>query len=239
MLRGSETSIPRALAILLSAGTLVIGCSNRADDYYPLDSGRWWYFETQMKILDTVQQQRLMVANVGTGVYAGESAFIQRQPSGREVYIRETDRGIERVGTRAAIGTTEEAEAPILILPADPVPGASWHSTTMLALIESRTFARQDQLRPTALPLEIEMSVAAVDETITVPAGSFEHCLRIDGSGRRSVRTDRGNASAEVVVAQQEWYAPGVGLVKLERSETSDSPFLKAGHYVQELVQYD
>jgi hypothetical protein len=83
------------------------------------------------------------------------------------------------------------------------------------------------------------MSIAATDESVVVPAGKFDRCLRIDGSGRRNVRTDRGNASAEVSVSHQEWYAPGIGLIKAERWEHAESPFLKAGHFIQVLAQHD
>jgi len=43
---------------------------------------------------------------------------------------------------------------------------------------------------------------------------------------------------AKVTVEHHEWYAPGVGLVKATRSESAESPFLKAGYYAQELVSY-
>jgi hypothetical protein len=52
------------------------------------------------------------------------------------------------------------------------------------------------------------------------------------------VPTDRGNGSATVSVEVREWYAAGVGLIKLERSEHSTSSFLKSGQQRWELLDY-
>ena len=69
-------------------------------------------------------------------------------------------------------------------------------------------------------------------------AGVFNHCLHVTGRGQTTVQTDRGNASASVTVQVDEWYAPSVGLVKLERQETSESTFLKAGRQTWQLLDY-
>ncbi len=212
-------------------------CSDGEPDFYPLDKGRWWYFQTETTILDEHRTQRFIVANLGTGEHDDESVFIQRQASGREVYFKRTRRGIERVGVRAKIRAPTQEQSSVLIVPADLARNGRWKVQTHLTLIESRTFARQDQLRQRTLPVELSMAVAATNVSVRVPAGIFEHCLRIDGMGVRFVPTDRGNASAEVLVTHREWYAPEIGLVKSTRSEKSDSPFLKAGYYTQELLQ--
>ena len=219
---------------------LLLGCSEHGDVYYPLDEGRWWYFTTRTTILDELAEQRLVLANIGAGTLDnGASVLIQRQSSGREVHVQRTDRGLLRVAVRLPVHAEQTPQEPSLILPADRTVGTSWTISTRLRLIESRTFARQDKLRNRILPLALTMSIGSTDDSVTVPAGTFTNCIRIDGSGSRSVRTDRGNASAKVEVEHHEWYAPGVGLVKATRSESADSPFLKAGHYVQELVQHN
>ncbi len=218
---------------------LLLGCSDQVDEYYPLDNGRWWYFSTRTTILDEPAEQRLIVANIGAGKLAdGSRVLIQRQSSGREVQIQKTARGLERSAVRVSLLAKPTPQAPILILPAERQPGTSWTIATRLRLIESRTFARQDKLGNRDLPLELVMSIGAVDAAVTVPAGTFANCIRIDGIGNRAVRTDRGNASARVAVEHHEWYAPGVGLVKATRSESAESPFLKTGHYTQELISY-
>jgi hypothetical protein len=229
----------RRLAGLVACALLLLACSEQGDGYYPLDDGRWWYFTTRTTILDEVAEQRLIMANIGVGKLAdGTRVLIQRQSSGREVYIQKTNRGLERRAVRVPVLAERTPQAPSIILPATRSVGTSWKVATRLRLIESRTFARQDKLRNRDLPLELTMSIGSTDDAVTVPAGTFRNCIRVDGTGGRSVRTDRGNAMAKVTVEHHEWYAPGVGLVKATRSESAESPFLKAGHYAQELDSY-
>lgn len=73
---------------------------------------------------------------------------------------------------------------------------------------------------------------------IEVVAGRFDHCIRIEAIGARSVPTDRGNARATVNIVHRQWFSLNVGLVKSVREETSPSPFLVAGYYEQELLRY-
>ena len=169
----------------------------------------------------------------------GEKVYLQRQSAGRELYFQRTSRGVERVGTRVGVGESPTLESPTLVLSADLELASSWTTTSRLALVESRTFARQDKLRNVNLPVDLTMTVASIDETTSVPAGTFKSCIRLDGKGGRTVRIDRGNASATVTVILQEWYAPGIGLIKMTRSENTESPFLKTGCFTQELLQFE
>lgn len=245
MLLCAVMNCARTIRILLpglaaAAILLLNGCGEPQRDYFPLESGRWWYFETRTTRLEDPQDQRLIVANIGPGTKDGQAVFIQRQSAGREVYFARNDEGLIRSGVREHFAAPQKKAPPAsLVLPRDLTVGATWTTQTRLTLIESRTFARQDKLQHRSLPLDLNMSIAALDESINVRAGKFSGCLRIDGSGIRRVRTDRGNASAEVLVTHQEWYAPGIGLIKTLRSETAESPFLTAGFYSQELIQYE
>ena len=229
----------RRLAGFVACALLLLACGEQGDGYYPLDDGRWWYFTTRTTILDEVAEQRLIMANIGVGKLAdGTRALIQRQSSGREVYIQKTARGLERSAVRIPVLAEPTPQTPSIILPVTRAVGTNWKVATRLRLIESRTFARQDKLRNRDLPLELTMSIGSTDDAVTVPAGTFRNCIRVDGTGTRSVRTDRGNAMARVAVEHHEWYAPGVGLVKVTRSESAESPFLKGGYYAQELASY-
>ena len=231
-----------AVTAVLLRGALVVGlaaCTDNRAEFYPLEPGRWWYFRTQTTILDEHSEQRFIVSNLGQGERDGKPIFIQRQSTGRDVYISRDPEGAKRVGVGRGAGRKIETDEPILILPANPALGDTWSTDTRLTLIESRTFARQDKLRGRTLPLRLSMSIAATNDTVRVPAGQFDGCPRVEGTGTRQVRTDRGNASAQVEVTHLEWYAPGIGLVKSVRSETSESPFLKAGEYKQVLLQFE
>ena len=70
-----------------------------------------------------------------------------------------------------------------------------------------------------------------------MPAGRFDDCIRVEATGVTLVPADRGSLEVEVKVTQTEWYAPGVGLVKSTRLEAAESPFLRNGEYLQELLE--
>jgi hypothetical protein len=56
----------------------------------------------------------------------------------------------------------------------------------------------------------ITKTIAATDEVITVPAGGFRGCVRIEIAGSASLP----DSGATLRVQGREWYAPGVGYVK-------------------------
>ena len=43
----------------------------------------------------------------------------------------------------------------------------------------------------------------------------------------------------DILLTQKEWYAPGVGLVKLIREEPLDLPMFKGGSIMMELEKYE
>ena len=107
-----------------------------------------------------------------------------------------------------------------------------------LALIDSRTFEPRDSPIPRHLPVVLSKQVVADDAEVEVAVGRDTACLLIEGEGTANVPTARGNGTASVAVAVREWYARGVGLVKLERRESSDSSFMKSGEQTWELLDY-
>ncbi len=85
----------------------------------------------------------------------------------------------------------------------------------------------------------MEVTVASLSETVSVPAGTFGNCLKITRSG--SMMKDAGNYVGLTLVNVEEtsWYAPGVGLVKLERIETTQSDALDQGSLLIELADFE
>nr|CAA6830832.1 MAG: Unknown protein [uncultured Thiotrichaceae bacterium] len=80
--------------------------------------------------------------------------------------------------------------------------------------------------------------IASRDETVSVPAGTFEDCLLVEGEATLTMFADPLTGYQDVPIKTREWYAPGVGLVKLERSEVLDTRIYKGGSYLFELVEY-
>ena len=228
---------PAAFALVLLA-TALSGCSDDRS-FEPLAPGHWWIYAIDARVLDEPRHSRYVARNAASGELDRLTVVARRAQASSVDYLHRGKDGVtRRAYRRGPNGTLSFDQPPRVLLPADPVPGKRWSVPSTLALIESRTFARADRVIVRRYPVTLEKTVSADDATIEVPAGLFHDCLLVTGQGRTSVRTDRGNASASVTVTTREWYAPGVGLVRLEREETSTSPFLKNGRQTWTLLEH-
>ena len=229
---------PIILYISFAVLLLCAGCEKPPSPYFPLEVGLWRYYQTETKILDESKQQRI-IAGIAEQSKSndGEIYYIHRQAPDQDTYIGVHNQDIVRLARKDRSNLVERwFPEPIKILPIKPRLGDSWVVESELALIESRTFARQDKLRNRTINLDLAVEVIALDGVVTVPAGTYENCLTLQREGLVNVRTDRGNANATVTVSQTDWYAPGLGLIKSVRTEASDSPFLKTGSYTQIMI---
>lgn len=234
----SSGTAPR---VILAFAAVLAGCSGPTDQsLFPLTPGRNWYYQARTMVRDEPHDQRIVVTNTVAKEVPGAKLATQRRQMAWDYYFKETERGIFRIGsTDRRENGPRTAEEEVMILPHDVKDGTSWTVTSRLELVESRTFSADDKIVGRYYPVRLSAQVAAHDETVKVPAGSFSHCVRVDATGETSVRVDRGNGTAPVKVTQQDWYAPGVGLVKSTRLEHSDSTFLRPGTYTQELVSFE
>lgn len=233
--RGAPSNASLRL-LLLCAAVFALGTARAANapELFPAVPGKWWYYSTLTKVLDEERRQRLFVANVA---FDGRTLLQRRQGGWDHLYAIGKDGIAHQSYVNRQAGGREAREVNALLLPQPAELGASWRYDSRLRLIESRTFAAEDRLGMRYLPVALEARIAEVDATIEVPAGRFRGCVKVEASGRTLVPADRGNLEVEVAVTQTEWYAPGVGLVKSVRAEAADSPFLRNGEYVQELLE--
>lgn len=68
-----------------------------------------------------------------------------------------------------------------------------------------------------------------------VPPGRFDECFLVSGHG--TTTTDVGNyiGRAEIEISTEDWFAPGVGLVKSIRTERTSLDALNFGRLSMEL----
>lgn len=224
MLRTSRAS---RLIRLLVGLPWWFACSPATPDYLPLAPGHWGYFQVDTNIRGEPHQQRLMVANLRT---TGNTTL--QQAGG-------TRRTLLRTATGISLASSDPASVPILLLPRRLALGTRWPIQSTLQLVESRTFAAEDKLIGKRLPVQLTATVVGLEDVVVSPAGVFEHCLHLKLTGKTSVRADRGHAIADVDVAHEEWYAPDVGLVRINRTESSTSSFLVTGSYLQTLLEFN
>ena len=221
-------------AALLGTSLCLTACGPDDHTIFPTAPGHWWYYRVLTSIRGEPQEQRLFVANLSDH----QHSLRQRKQGRWDQLYSIGKRGV----TLEAFVDRRNAEAVphtlgTTVLPGRLETGESWKFTSRLRLVESRTFSAEDRLGRRYLPIAMSAEIAATDEAVEVAAGRFTGCVRVQARGTTMVPADRGNLEVEVSASQTEWYAPGVGLVKLTRQETSSSPFLRNGDYTQELLE--
>lgn len=225
------------LWLLAALSLLLPGCASD-NNYFPLEPGYWWYYNITATILDDNKVSRFIVSNSHR---AGEETdkLVQRAQQDALMLLKANGAGAELVAHKTRNDRGVIAHNPALIMfPHSLDSNEPWAQHSTLQLIESRTFARADRVVVKRYPVTLKQHIAAHDETVRVPAGKFTRCVRIDGMGEAVIKTDRGNAKATVSVKTSQWFAPGVGLIKKTREETSESPFLKPGQREWTLAAY-
>ena len=229
-----------ARALLLLGVMLALGaCKPGGSSYYPLEVSRWWDYAVRETVLDEPHHSRYLLQNAGLAKGMDNTVYVQTAQTGSAEFLRYRGAGVERIASmHPGMRGPQPDEKPRVVLPETLALGTRWQARSTLALIESRTFEPRDRLIPRHLPVMLNKQVVADDAEVEVAAGRFTACLLIEGEGSANVPTDRGNGTASVAVAVREWYARGVGLVKLERRESSDSNFMKSGEQTWELLDY-
>jgi len=88
--------------------------------------------------------------------------------------------------------------------------------------------------------IPLEFTVEAEDDTVTVGAGTFEHCLRVKATGSLFAGSTLQDFMGIrfIQVEQTDWYAPGVGLIRRVRNE-STTPAEWNNTYTQELLGFE
>lgn len=221
-----------ALAIAALAGCGGSGPSK----YFPLGRGdHWEYALTEANSIAT-STELFTVDDAGTAEREGARHYLRRTSNGTEYWLKIEDGHIDRVATRTAVEEVPTNDAASLrVLPVAPKAGDSWSFGTQPYILERALPFRERFAHDESKRFELHMKVESVDETVTVPAGSFEHCIKVEGEGRFFVLADARIGASEVPVTQTEWYAPDVGLVKLVRSETLDTTNIVGGTVTMEL----
>jgi Tfp pilus assembly protein PilF len=180
------------------------------ETYYPLVAGSSWTYQVTVKVGDEVKKSQVTRKAVGVDV-AGQTAIV----TGLHAEAVKDDAvyavGATRLATNADPGGIEPLKEPFKVLPLRPKVGDKWQRSTDDGAVSS-----------TCLGFE----------KVKTEAGDFEaakvYTIRVGGKDR----SDR--------VETNQWYAPGVGLVKsVMTSRWIRDGKVNAEERTEELVSYD
>lgn len=230
----------RSILIMLIASVGLIGCSDKpaTNDYFPLQEGLSWQYRYQLTTSAKQEQGRYTVTNLGTTEIGNETVTIRRTSTDRDYYLLQKPDGIYRYASRTLFEThpvVDEPARPVLPTPYLGSSERTWSSTTTSYVIH-RTGPSTIASANATKDFVMNYRIASQDETVIVPAGKFEHCLLVEGDATLTLFADPMTGYTDIPVKTREWYAPGVGMVKLERTEPLETSVYKGGRYVFELI---
>ncbi len=230
-----------ALALVLVAG---LGACDGDDGHdagtslFPLEPGRRWSYRIERSNASGTEVDERAVRIAGTETIQGERYSVRRWSTGVDYYVGVDERGVFRRAKRTFIETEPRLDqSPRFVLRAPYTVGTDWTQDTRAYLLWRPGPDKYDYTRHHVV--QMTYTIVAVDETVTVPEGHFTGCMLVSGEGALQVYTDPVAGTVLVPLTTREWYAPGVGLVKVERSEPLDSAAVKGGEWRMELIDFE
>lgn len=228
----------------IAAALLVAGCSNspQSDAYFPLEVGARWEYDVASDI-DNTLTHKTYVASVDRVVESetGDTIYVRRveAPSevGIEFWLRKDKNGIVRIAKRVDVDEQAKLDRdPRMVLKTPLAQGATWMVPSEPFVIGPKTDLG---LREVKMPkVMMNYTVESIDDTVTVPAGTFKQCARAVGVGMMPLFVDAVQGFVNLTLTHREWYCKGVGLVKVERDEPLNSMLWSGGKITMALTEY-
>ena len=195
----------------------------RPGNYYPLAVGNTWHYrdenggEITFEIIDTIQIQRAGGKTVESFVLQKSSTSAGLENIVNYSYLGPLfdEKGEVSGIVQHAQNTTSGTGDTILFEPFLPlyqfplIPGEKWDVSFQAKLVP--------ELFPFGDGLD-EFEVLS-EETVTVPAGIFEHVFQVQESFRWSFDIGNQDFPLDITVVKK-WIAPDVGIVKFTQSQT-------------------
>lgn len=211
----------KSICLALSA-LFLASCGVSITDYYPLKEGKSWEYRID-------KSQTRNIENFAARDLDGIEVVPQKiESSGGTAFsfMAKDKNGIYTYAYQAPSETEPEVLPEADYILKNPLkPGKSWEkSASIQLLLES-------------IPYSMLYLVKSKKETVTVPAGTFENCLLIKGSGL--AQADKGALGIiKITVTEDRWFAPGVGLVKSVRKQSGNHVLAGSGETVVQLVSW-
>jgi hypothetical protein len=234
------------MGVLVLVCVFISGCdstqrvTNGGVGYFPLDEGRKWSYRVITSLTGSAPVvSTLNIKNIGRKTSQDKQYWVRRTSHGTDYYFQENETGIYRVAKRTIVETKprlDKISRMVMPLPTPKKVGKSW-SVLSQSYTLHRVSPNYEPPFENVARFHMTYTVVGLDEEVTVPAGTFKNCLLIEGQAQidqhAGANTDEGDG--EIEITTREWYAPNVGMVKMERNEPLDGSVFKGGSVVMEL----
>jgi hypothetical protein len=220
----------------------VSSCSPKSeqDAYFPLDDGRSWTYRVT-KNLDEAEAPNIDLLELsarGAQDVDGKPALRRHSDNGVDYWFRSDASGIFRVASKNALEKELKTDnPPRYVLKKPYAVGTQWEASTV-AYILQRKNETPKEIRYTHKPVMMVYRIEALDQKVQTESGAFEGCIRVLGEAKIKLYVDALFAWRDMPLFSTEWYCPTVGLVRVERVETSPSRTLRGGTMTLDLVKW-
>lgn len=234
---GVTAKLSRLVFLFLSL--LCVSCSNKENSYFPLSNGYKWRYDVSLVTRDGLENQKYILNNIGQGELDGVPVSLRKSLDGTILYYSISDEGIHYLGNTDGLSINPVFnEDKQLVIPKQLSVGIEWEQSTHTKLLIKTGPQRKTVFKIVAeVPLEVK--IESLDEIVTVPAGRYDNCMKITMSGSTFKNAGKYVGLTLVNVEQINWYAPGIGLVKMERLETTQRKALDKGTLLIELAEFE
>lgn len=218
---------------------LITGCYGAVDEsYFPLKEGLQWSYSVKKTTMDGIRQQKYIFKNLAMQNINGEELHVRQSIDGSLLYYKNTEQGVMYYGKEKQKDNESKFDIDEHFVFRYPLQvGTQWEDNTYSRLLV-KTGPPQKTVFKIIAKVPLSVVVEAVDDVVHVTAGTFQHCVRIKKKG--SAYKDAGNyiGLTIVTVTETSWFAPGVGLVKSVREETTEQKALDRGELMIELESF-
>jgi hypothetical protein len=209
-------------------------CTEKTPGYFPLETPYSWQYKAALNTMDTTKKQKYIIANMPKKSIEGQEQFIQRTLTGSEYVYAEDESGVYQLGyVRGDDPEHTFVPEKRVLFPYPLVTGTKWQDSVRTMALE-KTGPHGAEIIEN---VPVQATLVAMDAKVKVAAGIFTNCLRIERTGEVFVPMGKYQYVQETVVSVKDtrWYAPGVGLVKSVRLESTQLRLLDHGEYQMEL----
>lgn len=218
---------------------LLSACSKTPEGtgYFPLQKGLSYTYKVTTEYTDGKEsrltgeypgekfESQLTIDNLGEKSVAGKSYYVRRTSSGIDYYLNSDNEGIYREAVRTMLDFKPLLDMEKRFVIKRPFEvGTEWRISSKPTMLMR---LRPDKQRAgTESPTPMIYRIEEMNTTVSVPAGTFENCIKVYGQGSlrvygkaSAINGERKLPMSVVPMSVEEWYAEGVGLVKQVRYE--------------------
>ncbi len=226
----------RKTYLSLYALFLLTACEPQDQSYFPLNNDWEYIYNTSTTTPFNQEQGQYSIKNLGRKQLEGSPVYLRRNSQGTNYYFTEDKASgdIARVAKRTSAQRKPIMDATPRFVYKYPLTVETQWSMPARAYLMDRPFSTEDSLTNTQR-FEMNYQVLSTSETIQVSLGTYENCLHIRGVAKFKLGRILTVIQDPVEITTDEWYAKGIGLIKLHRKESVTSKYAYGGDYEMQL----